>query len=100
MALVVQDLDGMGLFLSGRAGSASGQKITIIPNEHGRVSRLLLRLSRWQADAVKTTGAAELYRLGSVTCERRPYQLTQGARHPRLGAPASPICVSLYGHFL
>jgi hypothetical protein len=55
MALVVQDLDGMGLFLSGRAGSASGQKITIIPNEHGRVSRLLLRLSRWQADAVKTT---------------------------------------------
>jgi hypothetical protein len=39
LAVVVQDLDSMGLFLSGRADAASGQKIGIDPNDHGRVSR-------------------------------------------------------------
>jgi hypothetical protein len=53
LAVVVQDLDSMGLFLGGRAGAASGQKIIIDPNEHGRVSRDLLRVARGQADVLK-----------------------------------------------
>jgi hypothetical protein len=52
LAVVVEDLDGMGLFLSGRAAAASGLKISIMSNEHGRVSRDLPRLSRWQTDAL------------------------------------------------
>ncbi len=54
LAVVVQDLDSMGLFLSGRSGSASGPKIPINPNEHGRVSRDLLLVSRRQTEALKT----------------------------------------------
>jgi CRISPR-associated protein Cmr2 len=53
LAVVVQDLDSMGLFLSGRSAAASGQKIPIIPNEHGRVSRDLLLLSRRQTEALR-----------------------------------------------
>jgi hypothetical protein len=54
LAVVVQDLDSMGLFLSGRSVAASGKEIPIIPNEHGRVSRDLLRLARWQTEALRT----------------------------------------------
>jgi hypothetical protein len=54
LAVVVQDLDGMGLFLSGRADAASGQKIGIDPNEHGRVSRDLLLVAQRQSDVLKT----------------------------------------------
>jgi hypothetical protein len=45
LAVVVQDLDSMGLFLSGSVGVASGQKIRIGPNEHGRVSRCFLHVA-------------------------------------------------------
>jgi hypothetical protein len=56
LAVVVQDLDGMGLFLSGLAEAASGQKIGIDPNEHGRVSRDLLLVAQRQSDVLKTEG--------------------------------------------
>jgi hypothetical protein len=54
LAVVVQDLDSMGLFLSGRAGAASGQKIGIDPNGHGRVSRDLLLVAQRQSDVLKS----------------------------------------------
>ena len=53
LAVVVQDLDSMGLFLSGRADAASGQKIGIDPNDHGRVSRDLLLVAQRQSDVLK-----------------------------------------------
>lgn len=53
LAVVVQDLDGMGLFLSGRAGSGEGKKIEVNPNEHGRVSRDLLRVAARQDAALR-----------------------------------------------
>jgi hypothetical protein len=56
LAVVVQDLDSMGLFLSGRADAVSGQKIEIDPNEHGRVSRDLLLVAQRQSDVLKTEG--------------------------------------------
>jgi hypothetical protein len=54
LAVVVQDLDSMGLFLSGRADAASGQKIGIDPNDHGRVSQDLLLVAQRQSDVLKT----------------------------------------------
>ena len=54
LAVVVQDLDSMGLFLSGTARDAAGQKITVEPNEHRRVSSELLRVAAAQRDALET----------------------------------------------
>ena len=53
LAVVVQDLDSMGLFLSGRAGDAAGREIEVVPNEHRRVSRDLLRVARAQREALE-----------------------------------------------
>ena len=53
LAVVVQDLDSMGLFLSGRAGNGEGRKIEVSPNEHGRVSRRLLRVAAEQDAALR-----------------------------------------------
>lgn len=54
LAVVVQDLDSMGLFLSGQAGDAAGRKIKVGPNEHERVSRELLRVAVAQRAALET----------------------------------------------
>ena len=73
LAVVVQDLDSMGLFLSGRADAASGQKIDIDPNEHGRVSRDLLLVAQQQSDALKTEDLLVV----SVYAGERPPALIQ-----------------------
>jgi CRISPR-associated protein Cmr2 len=54
LAVVVQDLDSMGLFLGGNARDAAGRKIDITPNEHRRVSRDLLRVARAQRQALES----------------------------------------------
>jgi hypothetical protein len=54
LAVVVQDLDSMGLFLSGTADDASGRKIKVEPNEHRRVSSELLRVAVAQREALET----------------------------------------------
>ncbi len=48
LAVVVQDLDSMGLFLGGKAPAADGSKIGVNQDEHGRVSRQLLRVGQEQ----------------------------------------------------
>ena len=48
LAVVVQDLDSMGLFLSGRAASLGKEKIIISRNEHRRVSQELLGVAEAQ----------------------------------------------------
>lgn len=53
LAVVVQDLDSMGLFLSGQAGDAAGRKIEVLPNEHRRVSQELLRVAVAQREALE-----------------------------------------------
>ncbi|HET9975617.1 MAG TPA: type III-B CRISPR-associated protein Cas10/Cmr2 [Streptosporangiaceae bacterium] len=53
LAVLVQDLDSMGLFLSGRVGSGEGRKIEVNPNEHGRVSQYLLRAAAGQRTALR-----------------------------------------------
>jgi hypothetical protein len=54
LAVVVQDLDSMGLFLSGTARDAAGRKIKVEPNEHQRVSSELLRVAVAQREALET----------------------------------------------
>lgn len=53
LAVVVQDLDSMGLFLSGKAPSAAGQAISISQNEHRRVSLDLLNVAEAQRVALR-----------------------------------------------
>lgn len=53
LAVVVQDLDSMGLFLSGKAPDGEGRKIKVSPNEHGRVSLELLRAAAGQRAALR-----------------------------------------------
>jgi hypothetical protein len=53
LAVVVQDLDSMGLFLSGKARSAAGQVISISQNEHRRVSLDLLNVAEAQRAALR-----------------------------------------------
>lgn len=48
LAVVVQDLDSMGLFLSGKARNSGGRKIRVEPSEHQRVSGELLRVATRQ----------------------------------------------------
>jgi CRISPR-associated protein Cmr2 len=49
---VVQDLDSMGLFLSGRARDQDGKTITVSQVEHRRVSRELLAVAEAQRAAL------------------------------------------------
>jgi hypothetical protein len=53
LAVVVQDLDSMGLFLSGQAGDAADRTIEVLPNEHRRVSAELLRVAAAQRKALE-----------------------------------------------
>jgi hypothetical protein len=53
LAVVVQDLDSMGLFLGGRARDGEGRKIDVTPNEHGRVSQDLLSVAAGQSAALR-----------------------------------------------
>jgi CRISPR-associated protein len=53
LAVVVQDLDSMGLFLSGQAGDAADRKIEVLPNEHRRVSQELLRVAEAQRELLE-----------------------------------------------
>ena len=53
LAVLVQDLDGMGLFLGGRACDGEGRKIDVTPNEHGRVSQDLLSAAARQSAALR-----------------------------------------------
>ena len=53
LAVVVQDLDSMGRFLSGTPADAAARG-SIDPNEHERVSRELLRVPQRQRDALRT----------------------------------------------
>jgi hypothetical protein len=55
LAVVVQDIDNMGLFLSGDAvNSVRGKiKIEVIPNEHRRLSQVLVSLAGQQAQALR-----------------------------------------------
>jgi hypothetical protein len=54
LAVVVQDLDSMGLFLSGKASDVTGRKIRVEPDEHKSVSRELLRVAVAQREALET----------------------------------------------
>jgi CRISPR-associated protein Cmr2 len=54
LAVVVQDLDGMGLFLSGKASDVTGREIKVEPDEHQRVSRELLRMAVAQRKDLET----------------------------------------------
>jgi CRISPR-associated protein Cmr2 len=56
LAVVVQDLDGMGQFLGGRAPAVDGTTIEMSPNEHWRVSQELLGVARAQREALETPG--------------------------------------------
>jgi hypothetical protein len=53
LAVVVQDLDSMGLFLSGQARDAAARTIEVLPNEHRRVSTELLRVAAAQREALE-----------------------------------------------
>jgi CRISPR-associated protein len=53
LAVVVQDLDSMGLFLSEQAGDAAGRTIEVLPNGHRRVSAELLRVAVAQRKALE-----------------------------------------------
>jgi CRISPR-associated protein Cmr2 len=53
LAVVVQDLDSMGLFLSGKARSAAGQVLSISQDEHRRVSLELLDVAAAQRAALR-----------------------------------------------
>ena len=54
LAVVVQDLDSMGQFLSGTAADAARRKIKVGPNEHRRVSSELLRVAAAQRETLET----------------------------------------------
>jgi CRISPR-associated protein Cmr2 len=45
LAVMVQDLDGMGMFLSGAGTSAAGGRLDVGPKAHGTISATLRRLS-------------------------------------------------------
>lgn len=49
LAVIVQDVDGMGLFLGGRRPAADGSRLIPEPQRHRAVSELLARLSTEQA---------------------------------------------------
>jgi len=53
LAVMVQDLDSMGLFLSGIAGDAAGRKIGVSPDEHRRVSGMLLEVAAQQREVLR-----------------------------------------------
>jgi hypothetical protein len=55
LAVVVQDIDSMGRFLSGHTlNSVRGKaKIEVIPNEHRRLSQILVSLAGRQAQALR-----------------------------------------------
>jgi hypothetical protein len=52
LAVMVQDLDSMGLFLSGKTRGQDKKAITLSQNEHRRVSRELLNVAEAQRDAL------------------------------------------------
>jgi hypothetical protein len=52
LAVVVQDLDSMGLFLSGKSRAQDGKTITVSQNEHRRVCQELLNVAEAQRAAL------------------------------------------------
>ena len=55
LAVVVQDLDGMGRFLSGEAASTSGTRLEVTPERHQEISGLLQQVSKGQRDLLRTS---------------------------------------------
>jgi CRISPR-associated protein Cmr2 len=56
LAVVVQDVDSMGRFLSGDAAASDGTTIEVTASEHGRVSRLVGGLAEAQRRTLATSG--------------------------------------------
>lgn len=54
LAVVVQDIDSMGRFLSGDALAAGGKRIEVSPGEHGRVSSDLLAVASAQRAVLRS----------------------------------------------
>jgi CRISPR-associated protein Cmr2 len=54
LAVVVQDIDSMGRFLSGAASDAEGSRIKVIPNEHRRLSADLLHVAAAQRAVLRS----------------------------------------------
>ncbi|GAB2520896.1 Cas10/Cmr2 second palm domain-containing protein [Nocardiopsis aegyptia] len=60
LAVLVQDLDSMGRFLSGRPRSGSS-RLRVSEKEHQRISRLLSEVARKQRAALKSVGGTVVY---------------------------------------
>lgn len=56
LAVVVQDVDGMGRFLGGEATTADNSKIEVRPDVHAAVSEILGRLAGKQREALASAG--------------------------------------------
>jgi CRISPR-associated protein Cmr2 len=56
LAVIVQDVDSMGMFLSGQAADRGATCIRVDPEEHGRVSGDLARVAGEQRDALAVGG--------------------------------------------
>jgi CRISPR-associated protein Cmr2 len=54
LAVVVQDLDGMGSFLGGEGENAAGTRLTVTPGNHRNVSRELQKLAGKQTEALRS----------------------------------------------
>jgi hypothetical protein len=54
LAVVVQDIDSMGRFLSGGAPASGGKRIEVSPGEHGRVSSELLAVASAQRTVLRS----------------------------------------------
>lgn len=61
LALVAQDLDGMGAFLCGEGAARDGRAIAVSAAEHQRISAMLRKLGE---DQVKALGTAKVQGAG------------------------------------
>lgn len=57
LAVLTQDLDSMGRFLSGNWDSRSGHKLTVTLDEHERISRLIGNSAKEQRKAIESCDA-------------------------------------------
>ncbi|MDA2812546.1 type III-B CRISPR-associated protein Cas10/Cmr2 [Nocardiopsis sp. RSe5-2] len=61
LAVLVQDLDSMGNFLSGRGRGQDGKFLEVTAEEHGRISRMLSEVAAEQRSAVEKALGTVVY---------------------------------------
>lgn len=107
LAVIVQDLDSMGRFLSGVGENAAGDRLEVTPERHQAVSATLQHLARAQLDALQSpgllgvpvyAGGDDLLAFAPAATALRAARACHDAAPDSLGLPTASTAV-LYFHY-